>query len=274
MDASTRRPVPPRLDDPAWVDDIVAQAVRQVASGTTAAEVPSRDGTTAGPSPRRAGRVVRKVARGAPAPVETGLAGESSEPAPDNEVGEPLARTDWLARPLTRRRLAAGLEWVLVVLGALLVAVAIKTFLIQAFYIPSGSMLPTLAPDDRVLVNKVSYDLHDVNRGDLIVFSRPAEVGGDIDDLIKRVIGLPGDTVEVRQSVVYVNGLALDEPYLEAGVSFADTRPVVVPPGMVFVMGDNRPGSRDSRVFGPVPVEDIVGRAFFRIWPPSRAGFL
>lgn len=173
----------------------------------------------------------------------------------------------------------SALEWFVVIAGAVLVALAIKTFLFQAFYIPSGSMLPTLQIDDRVLVNKVSYDLHDVNRGDLVVFERPGLADapadtGEADDLIKRVIGLPGDSVEVRDSVVYVNGAALDEPYLPDGLQFGNAPPVVVPDDHVFVMGDNRPDSRDSRAFGPVPVEDIVGRAFLRIWPPASVGFL
>ncbi len=262
-----RRPVPARLDDPAWVDDIVNQAVAKV-------ETAARQEAVATPAPPR--RVVRKVTR-------PRSEGPDQEPEEAVELPPTVAPGDeWpageqdgtIGTSAGARSFVARFEWALVVAGSLLVAIAIKTFLIQAFYIPSGSMLPTLAPDDRVLVNKVSYDLHDVNRGDLIVFSRPEEVGGEIDDLIKRVIGLPGDTVEVTHSVVYVNGLALDEPYLEKEVTFSDSGPVAVPAGTVFVMGDNRAGSRDSRVFGPVPVEDIVGRAFFRIWPPSRAGFL
>src|SRR5215467_7197252 len=105
--------------------------------------------------------------------------------------------------PSTTRNIV---EWVVIIAGALIVAVVVKTFLIQAFYIPSGSMLPTLHEQDRVLVNKLSYDLHPVHRGDIIVFKGPEQAEGQIKDLIKRVIGLPGDTVESRDGVMYVNG--------------------------------------------------------------------
>src|SRR5206468_495271 len=105
-------------------------------------------------------------------------------------------------------------EWLVIIVGALLVAFVVKTFLVQAFYIPSGSMLPTLQEQDRVLVNKLSYDLHDVHRGDIVVFEGPEQAKGQIKDLIKRVIGLPGDTVEARDGAVYVNGQPIHEPYL------------------------------------------------------------
>ena len=110
------------------------------------------------------------------------------------------------------------------IVGALVVALVVKTFLFQAFYIPSGSMEPTLEKGDRVLVNKLSYDLHDVNRGDVIVFELdPDEVGTDgIKDLIKRVIGLPGDVIETRDGVVYINDEPLDEPYLAEGTITGD----------------------------------------------------
>lgn len=160
-------------------------------------------------------------------------------------------------------------EWIVVVGGALVIALVIKTFLLQAFYIPSSSMVSTLNIGDRVLVNKLSYDLHDVHRGDIIVFERPeAEAGtSTITDLIKRVIGLPGDTVEAQNGQVLVNGEPLDEPYLDEGVTTGDFDPVTVPEGQYFMMGDNRGDSRDSRFFGPIAEETIVGRAFFRVWP-------
>ena len=169
-------------------------------------------------------------------------------------------------------------EWVVVVGGALIIALVIKTFLLQAFYIPSSSMVSTLNIGDRVLVNKLSYDLHDVNRGDVIVFTRPASLSGGPDDpkdLIKRVIGRPGDTVQSRDGKVYVNGRVLEEPYLQKGVvTDGMDEPVTVPEGHVWVMGDNRGDSADSRVFGPVPEDTIVGRAFMRMWPPARIGSL
>ena len=161
-------------------------------------------------------------------------------------------------------------EWAVVIVGAILVAFLVKTFLVQAFEIPSPSMEMTLVKGDRVLVNKLSYDLHDVNRGDVIVFTRPASLSGGPDDpkdLIKRVIGRPGDTVQSRDGKVYVNGRLLEEPYLQKGVvTDGMDEPVTVPEGHVWVMGDNRGDSADSRVFGPVPEDTIVGRAFMRMW--------
>ena len=165
-------------------------------------------------------------------------------------------------------------EWVAVIGGALAVALVIQAFLVQAFYIPSSSMVPTLEVGDRVLVNKLSYDLHDVNRGDLVVFERPDDAVGEIKDLIKRVIGLPGETVEIRDGTVIVDGHVLDEPYLAADEVLADFAPTAVPENHVFVMGDNRDDSRDSRVFGPISTDSIVGRAFLRVWPLGSFGTL
>jgi signal peptidase I len=159
-------------------------------------------------------------------------------------------------------------EWGAVIVGALIVALIIKTFLFQAFYIPSESMVPTLKVGDRVLVNKLSYEAHDVHRGDIVVFERPPTDHPDpIKDLIKRVIGLPGDELESRDGVVIVNGKRLQEPYLAAGVRTDGLEKVVVPKGMIFVMGDNRGDSLDSRIFGPISQNLIVGRAFVRVYP-------
>ena len=160
------------------------------------------------------------------------------------------------------------IEWVVIVVGAFAVALVVKTFLIQAFYIPSESMFPTLTEDDRVLVNKLSYRLHDVNRGDLVVFERPpGEPDSDVKDLIKRVVAVEGETVEQRDGVLHVDGEPLDEPYLQPGVESNDLTRVVVPEDHVFVMGDNRGSSRDSRFFGPIEEDLIVGRAFVKVWP-------
>lgn len=167
------------------------------------------------------------------------------------------------------------IEWLVVIGGALLVALLIKTFLFQAFYIPSASMQPTLTEGDRVLVNKVSYRMHGVNRGDVIVFERPPnEPPSEIDDLIKRVVGLPGETVEGRDGVVFIDGRPLDEPYLPNEVITQPFPPIEIPPGHLFVMGDNRGDSRDGRAFGPIDEDLIVGRAFVKVWPLSRIGGL
>ncbi len=173
---------------------------------------------------------------------------------------------------------------------ALFLALLIKTFLVQAFFIPSPSMEPTLVKGDRVLVTKVPYYLHDPERGDVIVFEDPdpkeepdrGVIGGffhwlvqglgvqkpDNEDFIKRVIGLPGDVVSARGGKVYVNGLAIVEPYLnQKTANFPKTE---VPEGMLFVMGDNRGNSLDSRFgLGFVPLDSVVGKAFMIIWPPS-----
>lgn len=167
--------------------------------------------------------------------------------------------------------LRSVLEWAVVVVGALLVAFVVKTFLFQAFYIPSESMEPTLDVGDRVLVNKLSYDAHDVNRGDLVVFERPAVDAPfgpvESEDLIKRVVGLPGDTIEARDGVVYIGGRRLEEPYLTEATATDNLPAQEVPAGHVFVMGDNRDNSEDSRIFGAIDESLIIGRAFVRVWP-------
>ncbi len=174
-----------------------------------------------------------------------------------------------------RSNVKSILEWVAVIVGALLVALIIKTFFLQAFYIPSRSMEPTLRIGDRVLVNKLAYKVHDIHRGDIVVFERPKDEPPDaIKDLIKRVIALPGETVSTQNGQVYIDGRPLDEPYLPAGTVTDNLPPTKVPPGTVFVMGDNRGDSRDSRFFGPIDKNLIVGRAFVRIWPLSHLGFL
>lgn len=211
------------------------------------------------------------------------------EPALPYDAADPIDLDDDAASPgqSTRSdRMRSAVEWVAVVVGALVVALVVKTFLFQAFYIPSASMEPTLDKGDRVLVNKLSYDLHDVNRGDVIVFELdPDQVGPDgIKDLIKRVIGLPGDVIETRDGVVYVNDRAVAEPYLSEGTITGDPadgqNPSIerqtVPEGHVYVLGDNRSNSADSRYpyRGPIPIDSIVGRAFVLVWPPGDIGSL
>ena len=178
----------------------------------------------------------------------------------------------------------SAVEWLVVVVVAVAVALLISATSIQAFFIPSKSMESTLHVGDRVLVNKWSYGLHDVHRGDVVVFSRPKdEPATNVSDLIKRVIGLPGETVTIANNHVYINGQQLNEPYLDAGaVSVAvqgkwactPTAPCKIPKGQLWVMGDNRTDSEDSRYFGPIPESTVVGRAFFRIWPLNRLGSL
>jgi len=171
--------------------------------------------------------------------------------------------------------LRSAVEWVVILVGALLVAFVIKTFLLQAFYIPSASMEPTLKISDRVLVNKLSYDLHDVHRGDIVVFkSPPGENNSAVKDLIKRVIGLPGDTVEGHDGKVFINSQALKEPYLPDGVTTSTFEPRKIGPNQLWMMGDNRGNSKDSRFFGAISQDLIVGRAFVRVWPLGSIGLL
>jgi len=168
-----------------------------------------------------------------------------------------------------------ALEWGAVIVGALIAALLLKTFLFQAFFIPSASMEPTLMVGDRVLVNKVSYDFGDIQRGDVIVFARPENAPESIyDDFIKRVVGLPGDTLQGIDGRVYVNGVELDESYLPEGTRTDNLPQIVVPPDHLFVMGDNRGNSTDSRFFGPINRDLVVGKAFLIVWPPSDAGGL
>lgn len=188
---------------------------------------------------------------------------------PEDTEGDDLPQAPLDDGPTALR---SAIEWIAVVVGAVVVALVVRTFLLQAFSIPSGSMESTLEISDRLLVNKLSYEFGDVERGDIVVFLKPDSLASPYDDLIKRVIGLPGDTVEGRENQVFVNGEAIAEPYLDAGVTIRDFAPVEVPADHVFVMGDNRTNSTDSRSFGPINIDRIVGEAFLRYWPLSRIG--
>jgi signal peptidase I len=202
---------------------------------------------------------------------------------PDDDVddrdgeAEDTDAEDADAQPRRRWRRTI-LEWLGVIGGGIAIALLVEAFLIQAFWIPSPSMEPTLGVGDRVLVNKLSYNFHDVNRGDVVVFERPpgASTGenGEIKDLIKRVIAIEGDTIEARDGNVYVNGKQIEENYLEPGTPTDNLPLTTIPDGRVFVMGDNRTNSEDSRIFGPIAEDDIVGRAFIRVLPITDIGWL
>jgi signal peptidase I len=154
---------------------------------------------------------------------------------------------------------------------AALLSLFIITFIVQAFYIPSGSMEPTLMVNDRILVAKFIYRFEPVQRDDVIVFRYPLNPQRDF---VKRVIGLPGDRVELKEGVVYINGHALSEKGYTIKPDFGNYGPVTVPPHQLFVLGDNRNNSEDSRFFGYVPRPNVIGRALFVYWPPSRTGFV
>ena len=169
-------------------------------------------------------------------------------------------------------------EWVVIIAVALIGALIIRTVLFQAFFIPSESMKPTLKVHDRILVNKLSYHAHAVHRGDIVVFKRSALKGtqeSQIKDLVKRVVGLPGDTVSTTpDGKVLINDHQLDEPYVHGQPTVPGIPPVVIPAHHLWVMGDNRTNSADSRYFGPIDQSQIVGRAFILIWPIPDFGLL
>lgn len=154
---------------------------------------------------------------------------------------------------------------------AVVFGILIRSFVFQSFYIPSGSMIPTLKIGNRVLVNKLAYDFHPVHRGDIIVFRTPPDDRSNpaIKDLVKRVVGLPGDVVSSKDGKLYINGKPLSEPYLPPGMVTNGVPTTKIPPGELWVMGDNRTDSEDSRYFGPISEKLIVGRVFLRYWPLS-----
>lgn len=177
-------------------------------------------------------------------------------------------------------------EWVVVVGVALAIALLVRGFLLQQFYISGPSMESTMFQDNRVLVNKLSYRLHGIGRGDVVVFDRITTDGEVVqhDDLIKRVIALPGETIEIRECVVLIDGKAILEPYLndydiqqinlEDRCRVPELEPTKISDDHIFVMGDNRPQSFDSRMFGEIELDLVVGRAFSLIWPLSDARWL
>jgi signal peptidase I len=188
-------------------------------------------------------------------------------------------RTDWSEKPeRTRARRAARsfVGWLLLVAVGLTAAVLVKIHVAEPFYIPSPSMEPSLRPGDRVVVDKVRYRLGDPRRGDVVVFDKPADAGGStqVKNLVKRVIAVPGDEIEARDGLVYLNGKVLSESYLRGATVTTDIARQRVPEGRYWVMGDNRAVSEDSRLFGTIPESVILGRAIVRVWPASDIGWI
>jgi len=224
---------------------------------------------------------------------------------PPTESEQPL-QSDWPDRPAgpppaKRSALAFFKELPVLILIAFGLALLIKTFLIQAFFIPSESMVPTLEVGDRVLVNKLVYRFREPRRGEVIVFvAEHTEQNANkslfrkiLDqfteglgvttppdrDFIKRIIGLPGETLEMKDGIVKITTvdgkhLTLNEPYIAKDKDLTPFGPTKVPPNTLFVMGDNRPNSSDSRFRGPIPRSDIVGKAFIKVWPLGRVGII
>jgi signal peptidase I len=245
---------------------------------------------------------------GAPGDDDGGPGGPGG-PGDGDASGTPGAQPASESSRLVRQ----GIEWVILVGVAVAIALLVKAFVVQAFYIPSGSMEDTLHVSDRVLVNKLSYRFGDPSRGDIVVFEAPpGEATAEIKDLIKRVIGLPGDVVEGHDGHVFVNGQQLEEPYVKAPGQSRTFGPFYVPKhgdhiapvddqtievngtrvtarlqttpprddsGAVeddeyYVLGDNRLDSKDSTSFGPIRGDTIIGRAFLRVWPLGDFGRL
>jgi signal peptidase I len=179
-------------------------------------------------------------------------------------------------RPRSRSR--SLIEWLVVVVIAVLVSLLIRTYVFQTFYIPSGSMEPTLQIGDRILVSKLSVELGTIHRGDILVFKAPADVvndcGDNVSDLVKRVIGLPGEQLTSKGNTIYVNGIPLTQPWVPNEPLGRPIGKVTIPKNEYFMMGDNQPASCDSRYWGDVPRSSIIGKAFLRIWPLGRFGFL
>ncbi|MCL1941121.1 MAG: signal peptidase I [Synergistaceae bacterium] len=169
-------------------------------------------------------------------------------------------------------------ETIETIIWALVLALILRTFVIQAFWIPSGSMLPTLQIEDRVLVAKFWNWIKEPSRGSIYVFKYPVDPERDF---IKRIIGLPGDTINIQNGAVSVNGELIDEPYVKNMDRFTlrqndifKTVPAKVPEDMYFALGDNRMNSQDGRYWGFVPKSYLKGPAFFRYWPLNRIGLI
>lgn len=263
-----------------------------------AAPAPGADGSRPRPRPRPG----PSAAPDPPPAPATGAAAAEASPEKKAFFERPEEDDDSDARkpedthvkkraraPRLRKRLRTLLRLGIFLLIVVAAAALLRTYVVSPYYIPSASMEPTLhgcsgCNNDHVLVDKVSYRMHDIQRGDIVVFHRPSTWKVSESVLVKRVIGVPGDKLQLKNSKLYVNGLLLDEAYLNdkcgpmRQLSESPRRATstigAIPDGDIFVMGDNRCDSLDSRAFGPVPESDVIGRAFVIIWPLSRLGTL
>jgi len=205
------------------------------------------------------------------------LGDEYQDQAPGHNLGSEEAGVfpETAARRVKRKRsgVSVGLELVAIVLGAVLIALLIQGYAFKPFQIPTESMIPTINVGDRILVNRLAYRFGDIERGDIIVFKSPQDPD---TDWVKRVVAVEGDTIEVNNHMVIVNGEALVEDYTAPWLN--PNEPIYaereVPEGKVFVMGDNRDNSDDSRYWGFLDREAVVGKAMIIYWPPSRIGRL
>ncbi|MHB8378380.1 MAG: signal peptidase I [Acidimicrobiales bacterium] len=175
----------------------------------------------------------------------------------------------------TRSRRKSFIEWLIVLVAAVLVSLTIRTYVFQTFLIPSPSMEPTLYQGNRILVDKLSVDFGTINVGDIVVFKAPPDVAricsDPVTDLVKRVIGLPGDVLYTQGNAIYVNGKKLDQKWsVFPTMGPTAIKKMTVPKGQYYMMGDNHANSCDSRMWGTVPRSDMIGKVFLKIWPLSE----
>jgi signal peptidase I len=202
---------------------------------------------------------VMSEASALPAPGIAPTDGPWEQPAPDppSEAARPAAKPLWR-------------EWMETLVTTLLIFLMVETFIVQGFKVYGSCMEPNLYTGERLLGNKLVYHLHGIHRGDIVVFRPPHKPD---TPFIKRVIGLPGESIAIRHNHVYINGVPLREPYLR--FAWHDDRPAErIPPGMLYVMGDNRDNSSDSRSWGELPVRNVEAKAWLRYWPLSRVQVL
>jgi signal peptidase I len=224
-------------------------------------------------SPHNASQRASRPAPGPASPLDETQIIEAIPPDEKGEIPSPRPQR-------ARRQFAFPIRLLVLLVVTALLAVGLRAFVVEPFWIPSESMEPTLhgcagCDNDRLLVDRLSYHLHAVHRGDIVVFHRPPGVNASEKVLIKRVIGLPGETVSGHDGKVWIGSRPLEESYVNRAChGTADFSPVAVPSGHYFVMGDNRCDSTDSRVFGPIPGSSIIGRAFLIIWPLGRIHWL
>jgi signal peptidase I len=174
---------------------------------------------------------------------------------------------------LKLRRASWIFDWAETIVVALILALIIRAFFLQVFWIPSGSMEPSLDISDRIVVNKVLYYFRPPQRQEVVVFRQVGSIDETKKDLIKRLMGLPGETLQVKNGIIYINGKAVVEKH-PMNQDFANFGPVTIPADAYFVMGDNRPASADSRYWGFLPRKNIIGQAFLRIWPITKFGLI
>ncbi len=193
-----------------------------------------------------------------------------------SETVDPTPSPEAPARRGLSKRQRGFLEWVVIVLIAAGVSFFLRAYVVQTYFIPSGSMEPTLQIGDRIVVSKLSVDFGTIHRGDILVFRAPPSehCGEPVADLVKRVIGLPGDHLTSRGNTIYVNGHPLKETWTHVEPLGTPIGNVTVPANSYFMMGDNHPNSCDSRMWGTLPRQYVIGKVFLRIWPLSRLGFL